>query len=302
MTTKQKKVNEQTTATATANTLDMSNVTAQLSTALSIDRNAYFEQIEKSDGTVTELSKKVYQLQNPVGKRTQITVYDISVIESMEKINAALKGRNILSYVICKELANIALSGKLESMGFKTIAEFGKAIYGFETSTSNHYARIGVAFLNDDYTVKAGLPQLSVSHFIELNTLVAEDGNIDTIIDLYTSGQLVDGMSTKKMRDVIKAIKNGTTLEDKSATASNEESEQTATATATASNSEQTASEPTVHDIEQNFDSNIAIGQILNKCSDIEQLFNILNKNGIEVVGFEDAIKTIKALAKTLVK
>jgi hypothetical protein len=125
--------------------------------------------------------------------------------------SALFPGKAILTYAICKEFSKIAESGKLENMGFKTIADFGKAVFGLETSTVNHYTRIGSTFINDDYTVKAGLPDLSVSHFIELSSSV-QNGDITPIIELYQNGTLVDGMSTKRIRETLKSLSSGNAI------------------------------------------------------------------------------------------
>ena len=262
---------------------------------LGLDFTDLSETIVNDDGTKTEIIKKTYELSNPVGKRTNVTIYDLSVIESMEKIYKALHGKTILTYAICKELSNIEKSNKLESMGFKNIAEFGKAFYNLETSTSNHYVRIGENFINDDYTVKGGLPELTVGHFIEVSSLV-EDGNIQPIIDLYVSGKLVDGMSTKKVREVVKAIKNPQ-LEDKT--------EKTETPTTSASTVNVAEVIPTTSDIEElkvNFTPQVAVGKILNACTVLDELFKMLNENGTtQALGYEEPLETLKALAKALI-
>lgn len=252
------------------------------------------EEITNDDGTKTEIIKKTYALANPVGKRENVTVYDLSVIESMEKIYKALHGKTILTYAICKELSNIEKSNKLDSMGFKNIAEFGKAFYNLETSTSNHYVRIGDNFINKDYTVKGGLPELTVGHFIELSSLV-EDGNIQPIIDLYVSGKLVDGMSTKKVREVVKAIKNPQ-LEDK------KENSEPATSATTGNTAEVVPTTSEVEELKANFDPQIAVGKILNACSVLDELFKMLNENGAsQAFGYEEPLETLKALAKALI-
>lgn len=285
---------------ATQNTVSGNAVIDRLGNALAINLNDYYEEVPTKDGT-TEISKKVYEFANPIGKRTQITLYDMAIIESTEKISKALHGRSILNYVICKEFSKIAESGKLENMGFKNIAEYGKAIFGLETSTVNHYARIGKAFINDDYTVKAGLPELSVSHFIELNALVGENGDISAIIELYQTGKLVDGMSTKKIREVLTASKNPQ-IEDKSSEAKedksseakeNKSSEASANSVVTASN---------VEEYRVNFDKQVVVGQILNTCNIISQLFNVLSENNVTATGYEDSLEVIKNLAKELLK
>ena len=285
---------------ATENTVSGNTVIDRLGNALAINLNDYYEEVPTKDGT-TEISKKVYEFANPIGKRTQITVYDMAIIESTEKINKALHGRSILNYVICKEFSKIAESGKLENMGFKNIAEYGKAIFGLETSTVNHYARIGKAFINDDYTVKAGLPELSVSHFIELNALVGENGDISAIIELYQSGKLVDGMSTKKIREVLTTSKNPQ-IEDKSSEAKEDKHTEAKEDKSSEAKENSVVTASNVEEYRVNFDKQVVVGQILNTCNIISQLFNVLSENNVTATGYEDSLEVIKNLAKELLK
>lgn len=285
---------------ATVNTVSGNAVIDRLGNALAINLNDYYEEVPTKDGT-TEISKKVYEFANPIGKRTQITVYDMAIIESTEKISKALHGRSILNYVICKEFSKIAESGKLENMGFKNIAEFGKAIFGLEPSTVNHYTRIGKAFINDDYTVKAGLPELSVSHFIELNALVGENGDISAIIELYQTGKLVDGMSTKKIREVLTASKNPQ-IDDKSSEAKEDNSSEAKEGKSSESKEDKPITASNVEEYRVNFDKQVVVGQILNTCNIISQLFSVLSENNVTATGYEDSLEVIKNLAKELLK
>lgn len=269
----------------------MDSLHSKLSSALTIDTDSLFTTIDTADGKL-EVTKKTYQFANPVGKRDSMTIYDTAIIESMEKISHALHAKSILTYAICKEFSKIAASGKLENMGFKTIADFGKAVFGLETSTVNHYTRIGATFINDDYSVKAGLPDLSVSHFIELSSSV-NDGDITPIIELYQNGTLVDGMSTKRIRETLKSLSTGNAIEDKSsATTTTKENNSNSGETIT------TTSE--VNELEANFDSQVVIGKIISGCTVIEQLFDMLTKNEIKAIGYAEHIDALKAIAKAL--
>lgn len=285
---------------ATDNTVCGNTVIDRLGNALAINLDDYYEKVPTKDGE-TEISKKVIQFANPIGKRTQITLYDMAIIESTEKISKALHGRSILTYVICKEFSNIAESGKLENMGFKNIAEYGKALFGLETSTVNHYARIGKAFINDDYTVKAGLPELSVSHFIELNSLVGEDGDLSAIVELYRTNKLVDGMSTKKVREIVNAVKNPQ-LEDKSSEAKEDKSSEAKESKSSKAKEDKPITASNVEEYRVNFDKQVVVGQILNTCNIISQLFNVLSENNVTATGYEDSLEVIKNLAKELLK
>ena len=259
-----------------------------------------FTSIEGKDGAKTEIAQAVYKFASSKGDRKQVTIYDLDIIESTEKIKAAMTGRNILSLVICKELSNIAESGKLEKLGFKTIAEYGHYLFGLQTSTVNHYARIGKNFLNDDYSVKGGLPELSVSHFIELNALVPENGDLSGILELFVNGTLSDGMSTKDFRNALKGGNSATKIEDKSASTNNETSTNGNTATV---NNETSGDTYNVENYDgDKFDVQVVVGQILNKCNDIVELFALLNKHEITAVGYEESIDVIKGLAKALIK
>lgn len=269
----------------------MNSLTAKLASALTIDTDSLFTSIKTADGEL-EVTKKTYHFANPVGKRDSMTIYDTAIIESMEKISHALHGKAILTYAICKEFSKIAESGKLENMGFKAIADFGKAVYGLETSTVNHYTRIGATFINDDYSVKAGLPDLSVSHFIELSSSV-NDGDITPIIELYANGTLVDGMSTKRIRETLKNLNSGTAIEDKSAKSDSK--------SATTQNTGETIpNDSEVAELEASFDSQVVIGKIISGCTVIEQLFEMLNKNDIKAIGYQEKLDAIKAIAKAL--
>lgn len=285
-----------------ANVLNMDLVTSKLSEALTVSTDSFFTTLDSG----AEISQKEYQLINPIGKKERITVYDVAIIESMEKISASLKGKDILSYVICKELANIQSTGKLENMGFKNIAEFGKAVYGFEASTTNHYTKIGNSFINSDYSVKKGLPQLSVSHLIELNSLVGEDGDISGIINLYVDGTLIDGMSTKKMRETLKTLKNGNTIEDKSTNSDNSansgnSAETTNNSESSATTTDNTASvQPDVINLEKSFDIKVAIAQILSHCNAINEIFGIMSNNGHEVGVLKSCTADISEIVKKM--
>lgn len=268
--------------------INMTAITNQLSSALTLDTSNYFTKLDNG----SDIIQKEYKFINPVGKKDKMVVYDMELIESIEKINASVYGKDILSYVICKELAKINASDKLKKYGFNSIADYAKANHGFESSTTNHYVRIGNTFINDDYSIKKGLPKLGIAHLIELNSLVDENGGIDSIINLYVEGTLVDGMSTKLIREVVKNIKSGTTIEDKSkSTEEVSNSDNTSTKIETSENST-----PIVNEVEtlgKSFDNKVAVAQILGHCNSIEAIVEIMARNDIFT---ETIVKSLKQL------
>lgn len=246
------------------------------------------EEKTTTNGNVAVTRK--YQLVNKKGNKSTLTITDSALIESIDKINMATRASNVMGYVICREMAKIADSGKLESMGFKNIAEFGKCAFGFATSTCNHYAKIGRNFITDDYKVKEGLPDLSISHFIELNAKVGNDGDISHIVDMYLNGELVDGMSTKALRTaLLKADK----VIDTTATETSESAEaETSESTETSKDIENKANVSE----KKSFDSQVEIQKALDSISRFIDAYQTLIDNGYKPLdSWKDTVATLVA-------
>ena len=285
-------------------------VTTNMAKALAFNEDDAYTEITRKDGTTVEIVKQVFEFKEPIGNRNQLTIMDMDIIKSVKTIQGAINVRKMSNYIICKEFSRINESGKLENMGFKTIGEFGKALFGLETSTVNHYARIGTLFITDDYEVNPLLPQLSVSHLLELESY--ENGDVEKISELFQNGTLSDGMSTKKIREVLKSLSENA-IEDKGGNDENSNdnstgdigNNSTAVTTDNSSSDSDKAStaEPTAESVEQlsaSFDKQIVVGKMLNYCEVIEQLFGLLKEHDIEVVDYNTPIDAIKAMVQAL--
>ena len=288
-------------------------VTTNMAKALAFNEDDAYTEIARKDGTTVEIVKQVFEFKEPIGNRNQLTIMDMDIIKSVKTIQGAINVRKMSNYIICKEFSRINESGKLENMGFKTIGEFGKALFGLETSTVNHYARIGTLFITDDYEVNPLLPQLSVSHLLELESY--ENGDVEKISELFQNGTLSDGMSTKKIREVLKSLSENA-IEDKGGndensndnstgdTGNNSTAGTTDNSSSNSDNASQSSSaEPTAESVEQlsaSFDKQIVVGKMLNYCEVIEQLFGLLKEHDIEVVDYNTPIDAIKAMVQAL--
>lgn len=260
------------------------------------------ENIEKKDGTL--IPSKEYTFINPIGKRGTMKTFDKEIIESTEKIAMALYGQNVLTFAVCRELANVNRKEKLDSMGFKNIGEYANALFDLSRVTATQYARIGEYFIGDDYRIKSSvLPQgLQKGHMVELLSYVGEDGDISDIEELYMNGTLTDGMSTMAMRKALKDWKNGVQaidtdseeipeIEDKGENLENSE------------NSEKSSKSEKSSDTgakEVDFDAQKEVGKILSACNDIMDAFDKINAHEFSVGGYDNALDTIRALATSL--
>lgn len=273
----------------------VSNVLNDVSSRVHYDATSIDEKTTKKGAMVVQ---KKYNFAVKLGSRASMVITDPELITSVEKILVAEKGKKVMGYVICKEMARIADSGKLEKMGFKTVSEFGKAMFGFETSTCNHYVRIGRNFITDDYHVISGLPELSISHFIELNKFVGEDGDVSDIVDMYLDGTLVDGMSTKDVRKAL-TVKSNTvdseavvvedSIEDKAEPADSSKPKKGKTSQLADTNKAE-------------FDANVECGKALDAIAKFADAMATLNANGIQVTGYEEKLAMLADMVKALIQ
>lgn len=256
---------------------------------------------ETKDGNI--VSSKEYTFVNPVGKRATMKTFDAAIIESTEKIAMALYGKNVLTFAICRELSKVNTREKLDSMGFKNIGEYANALFDLSRVTATQYARIGEVFIDDNYKIKSSIlpSSLQKGHFVELLTMVGEDGDISDIEQLYLEGSLTDGMSTTAIRKVVKEWKNGTlaieaqatevpAIEDKSD--SKEEDKNVSRETPTKTDDVKSGE----------FDVQVEVGKILSACNDITTSFDILNRHEFNVGGYENALDQIRALANAMLQ
>ena len=134
-----------------------------------------------------------------------------------------------------------------------------------------------------------------------IHALVGENGDISAIIELYQTGKLVDGMSTKKIREVLAASKTPQ-IEDKSSEAKEAKSSEAKEDKSTEASANSVVTASNVEEYRVNFDKQVVVGQILNTCNIISQLFGVLSENNVTATGYEESLEVIKNLAKELLK
>lgn len=157
------------------------------------------------EGNPVTIVRKTYVFDVVQGNRGQVDINDTNMIVSIERIRAALMGKEIMSRVVCKELANLAEREKdLQKLGFKDIVNFGSAMFGFNKTTTTQYVRVGKWFINDDYSLINAVPSsLSISGMNEMLAYAQPgDGALDVgmVASWYADGVLYDGMSKAKIR------------------------------------------------------------------------------------------------------
>lgn len=179
----------------------------------SVDFTTGVTQYQTPDGILGV--KAVYRLKNPLkqGKqaRTELTVHNASIIQSIEIVNGVSAVNDKLGFAMCRELYKLSTEQNLKIMGFKNPVEMGKSLFDIGGVTVRQYIKIGKLFVTDDYKPSVDIFPTSITrgHMIELLAVFAKSENEEkgweSISDLYAQGVLHDGMSTMAYRKAIKS-------------------------------------------------------------------------------------------------
>lgn len=291
------------------------NIIQRFSDTWNYDKSENYVRYGKADGTWGEVSKRTFEFTEKIGNRSTLTVTDEKIIDLIMQIKCAQKMESMSKYIICRNLHKLNDKDILKKMGFKTIGEYAKAVHGIESSTANHYARIGKYFINDKFQLHPALPDLSVSHLIELESYASDsEGNIDmeVIIGLYQQGTLTDSMSTKKTREVLKKLRTGGIEQNDSDTSNDNESSnesddnnnskddtQVSSDSSDSSDSSESSHNEN-YDLSMDFDRQRVVGKMYSLCEDISNGFTALANNDIEVVGYKEHLDALLEMLKTL--
>ena len=242
----------------------------------------------------TSIIKKEYTFAIPKGKRGQVAINDPDVILSVERIKAAQYGQNIMAYVIAKEFSRLAEKTEtIVAMGFNDVADFGATLFGYKSNTVNQYIRIGKYFIGDNYAPLPFLPStLSISGMIELLAPASDkEGNVDVkkVVEWYSNGTLVDGMSKAKIRQALKepskpALEDGN--EDKS----------------DKSDKSDNADAVSIIDRLNDMTPDVAAGNALNALEILSAIYDKFCTTEGEMMGAKVAIDRLRQIARDMVK
>ena len=165
----------------------------------------------KKDSDGKEYLSATFKLKSPTKKFDSITVNDMAVAESLDRIRNADSMGEVASFVLAKELSNIA-DTDASKCGFENSETLAGALLGKGKSTLANYKRIGQYFITSDYHIKGAIPQeTSISLLNQLlSFVVAEDeaGNPDirNVETLFKYGIVTPYMKQADYKKVLKAL------------------------------------------------------------------------------------------------
>lgn len=162
-----------------------------------------------SDGK--EYVRATFKLRTPTKNHEEIVINDLALAQSVERINNAFAMGEVSSFLVCRELANIADSDA-SAYGFDSAPAMIGAIQGKAKSTLSNYKRVGEYFVNSDYTLRGAIPQeCSISLLNQLLSFVTKempDGSADirNIEMLFKSAILTPYMKQTEYKKIISAL------------------------------------------------------------------------------------------------
>ena len=169
--------------------------------------------VVKKDSDGKDYLSATFKLKAPTAKVSEIVVNDMALAESLDRIRNADSMGEVSSFVLAKELANIA-DTDASKCGFDDSESLAGALLGKGKSTLANYKRIGKYFITSDYHIKGAIPQeTSISLLNQLLSFVpseneAGEADIRNVECLFKYGILTPYMKQKDYKRIINALKS----------------------------------------------------------------------------------------------
>lgn len=147
----------------------------------------------------------------------------------LERVTQSIikKGNQISKniYNIAKQLASVETDKLYEEDGFKNASDYAEKVLGIKKSFANTLVRAGKEYIEKDGTnlpIGESEKDFTISQLQEMMPL----GDHDKVSHHVECGDITPDMSTKKIREVVKEIKNNETVTESESEKEEGESEE----------------------------------------------------------------------------
>lgn len=135
------------------------------------------------------------------------TLTDRKLIQATNRIEKYMVGAKKSLFAIAIELQKIDRDKLWEKDGFKNVSDYGEKVLGYKHAMTNNMIRIATSYI-EATTQESVLPHIekkdwSLGQLQELLTITPEEAQ-----KLVEEDVINVGMSTKKIREAVKAYKN----------------------------------------------------------------------------------------------
>lgn len=201
-------------------TMDRSRLSAYLERmkATSLPDEAYVKVATNDDGTDVTMVAPVFKYAIEKGKKTEIQVTDKNVAKLLFDIQAATGARQEIDMYIARKLYRLSTyDDVIKRMNFDGAIDLYCTVFGVSKDLASKRLRIGKYFIEDidENNVKfaACVPSgWTLSHLQEVLQYLPKDDDakvIPTFVKWLSEGVVADGMTTKKIREALKALPSG---------------------------------------------------------------------------------------------
>lgn len=275
---------------------------------------AYVKVGENSDGSEVTMVAPVFKYAIEKGKKTEIQITDKNVAQIMYDLQAAHGAQGEIRMYIARKLVRLSEYDEvIKRMNFDSAIDLYCTVFGVSKDKASKDLRIGRYFLQgDDLGQISFVPCIpahwTMSHVQELLQYLPknEQGEVDesrvvpTMVEWVSNGTLADGMTTKKIREALKALPSGEgTQEGKKASKKDAKKE------GKQGEGTQAQSDVDVSVIDRLNDMPIdaRVGHATNGLGVVEAVFNTFTfDNDDDVKLWKECIETLRTMAYTFIK
>ena len=178
--------------------------------------NAYVKVGENPDGSDMTMVAATFKFAVEKGKKTEIQISDKNVAKVMYDLQNAHLARGEVDKYIARKLYTLSTYDEaIKKMNFDSAIDLYTTVFGVSKDKASKYLRIGKYFINDDMSFNPVIPaNWTMSHVQELLQYLPKNdaGDVDdkqvipTVVKWVNDGTIADGMTTKKIREAMKAL------------------------------------------------------------------------------------------------
>jgi len=292
-------------------TMDRSRLSAYLERmkATSLPDEAYVKVATNDDGSDVTMVAPVFKYAVEKGKKTEIQVTDKNVAKLLFDIQAATGARQEIDMYIARKLYRLSTyDDVIKRMNFDGAIDLYCTVFGVSKDLASKRLRIGKYFIEDidENTVKfaACVPSgWTLSHLQEVLQYLPKDDDakvIPTFVKWLSEGVVADGMTTKKIREALKALPSGEGTQEGKKAGRKEGKKEERQGERTQAQSDVDVS---VIDRLNDMPIDARVGHATNALGVVEAVFNTFTfDNDDDVKLWKECVETLRTMAHAFIK
>ena len=274
---------------------------------------AYVKVGENSDGSEVTMVAPVFKYAIEKGKKTEIQITDKNVAQIMYDLQAAHGAQGEIRMYIARKLVKLSeYDDVIKRMNFDSAIDLYCTVFGVSKDKASKDLRIGRYFLQGDEIGQISFvpcipAHWGMSHVQELLQYLPknEQGEVDetrvvsTMVEWVSNGTLADGMTTKKIREALKALPSGEGTQEGNQAGKRKEGKKDK------QEGKQAQSDVDVSVIDRLNDMPIdaRVGHATNALGVVEAVFNTFTfDNDDDVKLWKECVETLRTMAHAFVK